>query len=436
MNTLPAPSFVKSPAQQRGMAALAVSLIMLLAASIAVLYLNRSLIFEQRTSANFTRATTAMEVAEAGIEWATGMLNSPYDITTDCTALSTTNVSFRRKYVYTNWSSGSTTYTWVASASTTYPACQLNGNAISCSCPNVGSVTVLPTATLPVFTVQFANVTGDPDAVQLTSKGCTPISSTTGCTASTAASADAQATVSVIIKLRRWLRAVPSAALTCGAGCSIGGNFTIVNTDLQTNGVLIDAGGAISDGTSANYVTIPGIPIENAKVANDSSLYSLYSSDTSCTSDAVFKAYFGATRAEYAAQPTVKTISCSDASTCGSLTQAAYANGWDSFYFPDGFWWNNSSGGDFGTPSKPVTMVSGDGFNINGNINIYGLVYSNTADFNDVGFGTANVYGAAITCGQYNNNASGLLKYDADVLRGSSVDSGVFVRVPGSWKDF
>jgi hypothetical protein len=64
------------------------------------------------------------------------------------------------------------------------------------------------------------------------------------------------------------------------------------------------------------------------------------------------------------------------------------------------------------------------------------LVYSNTADFNDVGFGTANVYGAAITCGQYNNNASGLLKYDADVLRGSSVDSGVFVRVPGSWKDF
>jgi Tfp pilus assembly protein PilX len=429
-----------SQRSQRGLSTVAVSLVMLVVASLAVLFLNRSLIFEQRTSANYTRSTSALEVAEAGLEWATGMLNSPYDITTNCSALSTAAESFRKKYVFTNWGSGSTTFTWVATATSTV-GCWMNGTSLSCSCPEPGNPTDLTTTvgSLPGFTVKFSAVTPyDPEAVQITSTGCTamPTPTSAGCTDSTSSSADGRASVSVIIKLKRWLRAVPAAALTCGASCTVGGNFTIVNTDLATNGVLIDAGSGVTNANSSNYVTLPGIPLENAMVANDSSLYNLYNSDTTCSNDALFKAYFGATRAEYAAAPTVKTIACTSASDCGTAVQAAYADGWDSFYFPTGFWWNNSSGGDFGTPSKPVTMVSGAGFNINGNINIYGLLFSNTANFNDVGFGTANVYGAAITCGQYNNNATGLLKYDSNVLRGASADSGVFVRVPGSWKDF
>jgi Tfp pilus assembly protein PilX len=426
-------------AQQRGMAAIAVSLIMLLAASIAVLYLNRSLIFEQRTSANFTRATTAQEIAEAGIEWATGMLNVAQDIDSTCTPLSTAVQSFRKKYILTNWGTGSTTYTWVASAATTFPGCQINSDgSLNCSCPTpTASVTPADlTATLPGFTVAFANIAGDSESVKVTSTGCTTL--TGPCTSSTSANADARATVSVILKMRRFLRAAPSAALTCGAGCNVGGNFTIVNTDLATNGVLVDAGSAITSGTSVNYYTLPGVPVENALVSNDSSLSALYNSDTTCSNSKLFSAYFGSTISEYAARPQVKNITCTSASDCGTQVTSAYDNGWRSFYFtaPDGFAWNNSSGGNFGSPTDPVTMVSGAGFDITGNLSVYGMVFSNTADFHDVGFGTANVYGAVVTCGEYNNNATGLLQYDGSVLGGSNDDSSTMVRVPGSWKDY
>ena len=68
---------------QRGVGTLTVTLLLMFAASIAVFHLNRGLIFEQRSSVNQGRSTAAFELAEAGIEWASGMLNSPLHIGTD-----------------------------------------------------------------------------------------------------------------------------------------------------------------------------------------------------------------------------------------------------------------------------------------------------------------------------------------------------------------
>ena len=56
-----------APCRQRGVGSLAITTLLLLAASIVVLYLNRSVIFEQRTSANQMRAASAHEMAEAGL---------------------------------------------------------------------------------------------------------------------------------------------------------------------------------------------------------------------------------------------------------------------------------------------------------------------------------------------------------------------------------
>ena len=92
--------------RQRGVAALAVSMLLLFGTTIVVFYLNRGLLFEQKTSANLSRATAAFEAAEAGLEWATGMMNRPNDISTSCTFDTTVNVSFRRKYVQTMWNDG------------------------------------------------------------------------------------------------------------------------------------------------------------------------------------------------------------------------------------------------------------------------------------------------------------------------------------------
>ena len=89
------------PGAQRGIGTLAVTLLLLLVVSVVAFYVNRGVLFEQRTSSNQARSTLAQEAAEAGIEWATGMLNAPWDIGASCNFLATTNVSFRRRYVQT-----------------------------------------------------------------------------------------------------------------------------------------------------------------------------------------------------------------------------------------------------------------------------------------------------------------------------------------------
>lgn len=412
------------------------TLILLFSTSLIMLYLNRNIIFEQKTSANQLRSTAALEMAEAGMEWTTGMLNTAYDIDANCAFLATTNISFRRKYVQTAWASGSADATNVLPATTTYPGCKVNGNALTCSCPTVpssGNATAsLGTAELPGFTVSFS-ATSDPEAVRIIATGCTAQAG--ACTPGTAGNSDATATVSAILKLRPLLRAAPASPLTCGTTCAVGGSYNIVNRDVETGGILVNAGSGITQGNGTSYTSIPGQPVANALVGNDASLSALSSADPTCTNSSMFNAYFGSTIAQYAASPATKTIpNCGSANTCGGLVDTAYADGWRSFYFPDGFARNNSSG-SLGSVSDPVTLVSASGFDLNGNIDIYGMIFSNSANVNDLGTGTADIHGALVTCAAYDNNGNGTLEFDPAVLKGVRRSTGSLVRVPGSWTD-
>lgn len=425
--------------RQQGAATLLVTMVLMFGTSIVMLYLNRNIIFEQKTSANQLRSTRAMETAEAGMEWATGMLNSPYDISSSCVFDTTTQVSFRRKYVQTKWADATTPSTNVIPATTTYPGCKINAanNTLTCGCPAVAGVSgsataALGTAVLPSFTVAFSATT-DPEAVRVVVTGCTEQAG--ACTPATVGSSDATATVSSILKLRPLLRAAPAAALTCGTTCAVGGSYEIVNQDVYTGGVLVNAGAAITAGNGTSYVSIPGQPIGNAQIGNDASLSALSSADPTCSGSSMFSAYFGSTIAQYAASPNTKTIpNCGSASTCGGLVDAAYADGWRSFYFPDGFARNNSSG-SLGSANDPVTLVSNGGFDVNGNISVFGMIFANSANVNDLGTGTADIRGALVTCAAYNNNGNGTLSYDANVLNSVRRSTGNMVRVPGSWTD-
>jgi hypothetical protein len=426
--------------RQGGSGTLAVMLLLLFGSSIVVFYLNRGLIFEQKTSANQVRSTAAFEVAEAGLEWATGMLNAPFDIDANCTALSTTNTSFRAKYIGT---------AAVAPTARTYPGCKLNGTTLDCRCPNAASAgneafANTGSALLPSFTVSFEDV-GDPQAVRVTSTGCTaqagvcrPNTALTP-TGATTGNSDAWAQVSVILKLRPLLRAAPSAALTCGTSCAPGGSYNIRNFDVASNGYLVNAGTTITTGSGVNYATIPGQPVENALLANDASLSALANSDPSCAQSAMFRAFLGTTMVEYAASPQVRTIACTSANSCGSAVDTAMNEGWRHFYFPTGFALNSSA--PFSAMGAPgagngVTIVSPGDIDINGNINIYGLIFSNSANFDDLGTGNANIYGSIVTCAAQSSNGNGTIQYDANALGGTGLRPGLMVRVPGSWRDF
>lgn len=436
-----------SRSRQRGAAALVVSMLLLFTSSIVVFYLNRGLIFEQKTSANQLRSTAAFEVAEAGVEWATGMLNRPYDIDANCNLLATTNVSFLRRYIQTGYPAN----TNVAVTTNTFPGCKLNGAALTCACPTPGGAEQVANpgaAVLPSFTVAFAAVTDpatgnpDPTAVRVTSTGCTAqagVCKPVTTTAATTAGSDANATVSIILKLSPTLRAAPNSALTCGTSCAIGGSFNIFNREVATNGYIVNAGTTVTTGGGTTFGTIPGQPIQNAFVPGDSSLAALSSSDPTCSSSQMFNAYFGTSLAAYASAPHVKSLpGCNNASTCGGLLNTAYNEGWRSFYFPDGMALNNSA--PFSTlganaPGQGVNLVSPAGISINGNITINGLLFSNSSSFDSIGTGSANVNGAVIACAGYTSNGNGTLNYSSAALGGTGLAPGLMVRVPGSWRD-
>lgn len=422
--------------RQQGAATLLVTMVFLFSTSIVMLYLNRNVLFEQKTSANQMRATKALEMAEAGIEWATGMLNAPYDIDANCILQSSATSSFRKRYVQTHWGDGTATSSNVFPSSA-LPGCKIDESPMdgvsptaptqTCSCPATGAATL--TATQPGFTVSFANtVPYDAEAVLVTATGCT--SQSGACTAA----ADASATVQVILKLRAVLRAAPAAPLTCGTSCDVGTANNIINMDVETGGVLINAGTSITYPPN-RMTTIPGLPAENAMIQNDPSLAALSSPDPTCANSAMFKTYFGSTLEQYRVSPTTKQISCSSANDCGTKLDAAYGSGWRAFYFTDGLDWNNSSGGSLGTPTDPVTIVSPSSINFNGNIDIYGMVFSNNYESDQLGFGTADIHGASVSCASYVSNGTGTIEYDAGVLRGLRRSTGIFVRVPGSWID-
>ncbi len=417
---------------QRGIGTLAVTMLLLLVITIVAFYVNRSVLFEQRTSANQARATAAQEVAEAGIEWATGMLNSPYDIGADCNFLTTTNLSFRRRYLQTQYSAPVNPTSDVVPLAGVLPGCKITATGTTCSCPATAVAASLGANVEPGFTVAFEAVAGDPEAVRVTSWGCSARDA--ACTGADSANAEASARVTVILKMRPLLRAVPSAPLTCGTTCDLGGSFNIVNSDVATNGILVNAGNNIVEGPGVSYSTLPGQPAANALVGSDASLSALSSADPTCNNSSMFRAYFGSTMQQYAEAPNTKTLSCGSAADCKTKLLGAYNDGWRNFYFSSDL--HLSGNQVLGSSADPVTIVTPNAIDINGTWDVYGLIFSNSATWNDLGTGAANIRGAQISCAGYRNNGNGTITYDPDALKNGRRNSALMVRVPGSWRDY
>jgi len=436
---------------QHGAALLIVSMLLLFSSSIVVFYLNRGLIFEQKTSANQVRSTSAQEAAEAGIEWATGKLNTPVDIQeSDCEQSSTTNVSFRKIYAQTAATNV------ISSSSYAYPGCKMSGTTLTCNCPaappttnNAGtqqvSVANLGTNVLPGFTVTFADVPGDNEAVQITSTGCTAQAGackalttlegaplTAANAAATTGAADATATISVILKMRQLIRGAPASPLTCGSTCALNGSFSVENFNVATNGTTVNSGGATDTGTSA-VTTIPGLPSQNSVVQNDNTLGSIVASDPTCSNNAMFKTYFGSTIEQFAASTTTKSLPACNSSTCGDLLTRAYEDGWRSFYVQNDFHLNGNN--TYGSSADPITLVGPGSIQLNGTATVYGLIFANDATYDDVN-GSFQLNGALLACNRFSGSGNAKISYDANALTNLQRSTAVLVRVPGSWRDF
>ena len=148
--------------RQRGAAALMVVMVLFFVVSLVAAYASRNLIFEQRTSVNQYRSTQAFEAAEAGLEWAMGLLNSGR-LTAACQAATDVTLSsFRDRYLSIDPVTGVVTpRTWSLAGvpQILQPSCVRGAAGWVCDCPSAAApVLAAPggVGSFPAFSVRFA----------------------------------------------------------------------------------------------------------------------------------------------------------------------------------------------------------------------------------------------------------------------------------------
>lgn len=442
---------IKLKRSERGAAALAVAMLLLFGMTLVAFFVNRSVIFEQRTSANQYRSTKAFEAAEAGLEWAISKLNEDLVIGTapSCATGSGTQ-TFRERYLQLT-TGANPSFNVLANVRV---GCSIAANgATTCSCPTSGTPTLGATAD-PRFTVEFRAVTAptaDPLAVEVISYGCT--NGGPNCEPGATTVSDATAVVRALLKVRPRFPTAPGAGLITGGQAVPGGNFKVVNLDIESNGITINSGTNVDLTGSTSVVTVAGTPPTASVLDNDPSLQALTTADAD--GNIFFTGFFGESITDYQNNPQTWLITSGSCGTrtrctsctggalaCGAAVTAAYNNRVSQFWADTDVAFNTSnlpSAGTLGTSALPLTMASSAEVELRSNITAYGMFYAATAtateNWDYSGTGAAQVFGAFVSRGDFVKGTGTLdLIYDPDIF-GRGTATGLLVRVPGSWRD-
>jgi len=449
---------------QRGAGALAVVLLLVFAASLALLHLNRSAVVEQRAAVHQNRSSAAFELAEAGLAWATGMLNSPLKVGPDCRPDADAGMAFRQRYVSHWFQAGAAPGTAATSpvlrcrfvdpaAGTGDSREAVLGDGLDCLCSAAGDAAAAAqwqarAGHSAAFAVVLDPVTApggselEPGTVRVTAVGC-PF----GCPADASSSLrdgrdlsqDGQGLARVTALLRHLpsLRTAPAAAVTCGGDCDLDASGGITHVDLRTAGLLAAAGGAVRLG-STPWLTLPGQPLAAAVSAQDAALANA-AADAQCTQGTLIRALTGRPFAELV-RPGGEVLTlpgCDDPTACARHLSTALQAGWRSFHFPQGLRLDASfSMPALGTPEDGVRLYAAGPVRIESALTVHGLVYLHIPDPRALDLGPAQVNGAVTTCGAWVHRGSGQIRYSSAALGARSLGHGAMVRVPGSWRDF
>lgn len=439
--------------RQAGAATLVVVMVLFFIISLVAAYTSRNLIFEQRTSTNQYRSTQALEIAEAGMEWAISMLNHGRITDTCTTSTVATDPSFRQRYLNVDAVNGKITPVLSAAGIPLQPSCVTTPAGLACSCPTTGTPTLTPPTAAgvwPAFRVRFRSVAGE-SATPLVPKqsgvvrvevvGCTRVDPVGGeqCLTFTGRGAlnEGRVLASSLVALTGNPSGSPHAALTARRAVDVGGAaLAAYNTAPTGLGITVHSGGVIN---TAGMVlrSAPGTPAGDSIIASDSA-FDLPATGTFTTADRMFAAVFNMRPQTFQSQQAAITLICPLAGCTSTMVQNALA------FNPNRPLWLTGSlivdaAGDIGTAAIPaVIVVNGDlRFTVAG-VNIYGLVFNRLAggatDWTTSGAG--QITGAVVAEGGVVGAGTPTIVYDEGVLRHLRYNNGSFVRAPGSWRDF
>lgn len=427
---------------QSGAATLAVVMVLFFVVSLVAAYAGRNIIFEQRTSTNQAQGTVAFEAAEAGLEWAMSMLNSPR-ITDACLpSVSPADQTFRERYLDIDAITGNITPKASALPRGKRAACSIDGTSISCTCVASDADPVLPSATsglLPTFVVRFVTLANPaptrPGIVRVEVKGCTRPDTACLTTFPAPNPAVCQGTVCAMAALTPGLKSPPVAAIT--ARGSVDGTTalevynTVFNPTTRSEGITIHAGTATSPVPPAPPAWAlqgkPGTPADRTLFVPDPAL-----ADPAFTADRMFAASFGVWRETYWQQPGAVKLACAGGCNAAAVRSAATMNP-GRVLLADGDV-ALDDGVDIGTLTDPIVLVVKGNLTFSGGTTLYGFVYAETANW--AGSGAGTIRGAAVAENNLSGGGGFKVVYEPTVLDSLYRRTGSFVRAPASWRDF
>lgn len=446
---------------QRGAATLVVVMVLFFIVSLVAAYTSRNLIFEQRTASNQMRSTQALETAEAGLEWALSMLNTGR-IDTDCApSNSPADTSFRERYLQID-TDGNIFARPNPAGGDLAPVCVYTGSNTdpwNCKCPTTGaSSPTAPSTTQswPAFKLRFQRILAShpanaalplqPGVVRVQVVGCTRLD-TGGDPCLTfdgqGAFNEGRVQISANLALTGGASSPPQVALMALGAVNIGGTgISAYNSKAGGSGITVQAGGIINAGTSPVLVSAPGSPGGPSTLReNDSSLILLATPaappSVYTAADRMFSAVFNTRPDTFRTQQAAVEVPCTGSPavcTTEKVRSVTRLNPWRPVWVNGNLQLNDSN--DIGAANDPVVMV------VNGNVEwtsganstIYGVVYSRSATWTTGGAG--RIIGAAIAEGTVAGSGTTTFAHDPDLVRLARWNSGSFVRVPGSWKDY
>lgn len=422
---------------QRGAATLVVVMVLFLVMALLAAYANRSLMFEQRISGSYYRASMAQEMAEGGLDWALAMLNGTA-IDGACTAVNTGGTRFVDQYLAVS-AEDRATKALVTDINVPTVSCARTGAGLVCSCPLPNTRTAQPTTTAGAALVPSVGVTlgtgTDPHygSVRLTSRGCTD-SSIDNCTDIQGLSQTATA-LSMQIADFALVAAVPSspsAPLTVkGTLTTAGaGGLGLHNNDPMSAGTLVVSGGAAPTLYDDRMDSVPGTPAAQARIFDDGYLSRLTTSQQD--KDRFFQTYMGMVPSRYANHPALRQVSCQGG--CGPALQNAYNAGQRMLWVQGHMTLDTNT--VIGTVAAPVLVIVNGSAAITGPMQLNGmLMVLGDLDWTNTSGLSSLVNGMVVVQGGMSATGSMDIVYHQSIANILRNRLGSYARVSGGWID-
>jgi hypothetical protein len=363
----------RSLAKQRGVSMLVLTVVLLFAATLIVLFAANSSVMQSKITSNQYRSQEAFAAAQAGLEFGISYL-------------------IQNNIAITGSPSGG--YIPPYTSSSTTNVALANGSKFSIGYSN-------PIANN--YTLILITATGTSD--------------------------DGTATrvVQQLVQYGSYLLAPGSFTLVTIGTLSLSGNTTVTNTNTNNT---IEAGSSVAGSGNFKTVTSSGTSSTSGNFGSDITQNVASLANTSFGD--LFSDYFGMTEAQFQSKAVNTYTNNSNYATAlngmtGTTVWINQTSGSANF----------SGSTTIGSATNPVLIVIDGNLNISGNFTLYGFIFVLGASSATTNLsGNITIIGGMATTDNINASGNFTLTYNPSVLSNVQAATSYYAKVPGSWKDF